>query len=90
MTKVQVDKELVLRIRRIIIEFGGPTIAMSVLFEALGYQGLTGVMWGILLGSVSTIATEIGYEVTKLGSIWIIKKPESKDIVDKAKDVHKS
>lgn len=90
MTKVQVDKELVLRIRRIIIEFGGPTIAMSALFEALGYQGLTGVMWGILLGSVSTVATEIGYEVTKLGSIWIIKKPESKDIVDKAKDVHKS
>jgi hypothetical protein len=27
---------------------------------------------------VSTVATEIGYEVTKLGSIWIIQKPLNK------------
>jgi hypothetical protein len=78
MSKVQVDKELINRVKRIIIEFGSPTIAMSVLFEMLGYSQVNGIMWGVLLGVVSTVATEIGYEVTKLGSIWIIQKPLNK------------
>ena len=79
MDKVQVDSELVKRIKRILIEFSSPTIAMSVLFEALGYQGLSGVMWGVLVGAVSVVATELGYEVTKLGTIWTINKPISKN-----------
>lgn len=79
MTTIKIDKELVSRVKRILIEFGGPTIAMSALFEALGYQGLNGVLWGILLGVVSTIATELGYEVNKLGTIWTVRKPETKN-----------
>ena len=76
---IQVDKELIARIKRILIEFGSPTIAMSALFEALGYQGLTGIWWAVLLGVISTVATELGFEVVKLGTIWVIKKPENKD-----------
>jgi hypothetical protein len=78
MPKIEIDKELINRTKRILIEFSSPTIAMSALFEALGYSGVNGILWGILLGVVSTVATEMGYEVSKLGTIWTInKKPDT-------------
>jgi uncharacterized membrane protein len=77
MTKAEINKELHSRIKRIIIEFSSPIIPMSVLFEMLGYAGITGIFYGILLGAASMVAIELGFEVVKLGTIWVIKKSDT-------------
>jgi hypothetical protein len=66
--KPQVNQALVKRIRRIILEAGAPMIPMSALFEGLGFTGIVGVEWGVLVGVISAIAIELGYEITKFGS----------------------
>jgi len=77
MPKIKIDKNLNSRIKRILIEFSSPIIPMSVVFEYLGFGGITGIFYGILLGAVSMLAIELGFEVVKLGTIWVIKKPEA-------------
>jgi hypothetical protein len=72
--KPEVNIKLVARVKRIIIEAGAPMIPMSVLFEQLGYTGTTGIYWGILVGVISAIAVELGYEITKFGSQVVLKK----------------
>ena len=79
MAKAEINKELRSQIKRALVEFGSSIIPMSVLFEMLGYGGITGIFYGILLGAVSMVAIELGFEVVKLGTIWVIKKPESVD-----------
>jgi hypothetical protein len=81
MSKIIVDKNLNKRIKRILVEFGSPIIPMSVVFEYLGFSGITGIFYGILLGAVSMVAIELGYELVKLGTIWVIKKPFGSQIV---------
>jgi len=78
MAKIEINRELHKRIKRILIEFASPIIPMSALFESLGFSGINGVLYGILLGAVSMVAIEIGYEVSKLGNIWVIQKPTDK------------
>jgi uncharacterized membrane protein len=88
MSKIKIDKNLNSRIKRILIEFGSPIIPMSVVFDHLGFGGITGIFYGILLGAVSMLAIELGFEVVKLGTIWVIKKPDTnhqKDGSDKEK-----
>jgi hypothetical protein len=75
MPKIEFDKELHNRIKRILIEFSSPIVPMSVLFESLGFGGINGIFYGILLGAISMVAIEVGYEVSKLGNIWVITKP---------------
>jgi len=75
--KPEVNEELVKRIRRIIIEAGAPMIPMSLLFEGLGYTGIMGVAWGVLVGVISAIAVEMGYEIEKFGKQIVIKKPDT-------------
>ncbi len=55
------------KIERMITEFGGPIIPLTLLFEKLGYTGLTGIGWGILAGAISAVAIELGYEVQVMG-----------------------
>ena len=63
------------RIRKLLVELGSPIIPLTVLFEALGFRGVTGIEWGILAGAVSAIATEMGYEVQKLGrSVVLVRR----------------
>jgi uncharacterized membrane protein len=82
----EVNTELIKRIRRIIIEAGAPMIPMSVLFEQLGYTGMVGVGWGVLVGVISAIAIEFGYEITKFGSQVVLKKTDSKQGTSRQKD----
>ena len=84
MAKAEINKELHNRIKRILIEFSSPIIPMSVLFETLGFAGITGIFYGILLGAVSMVAIELGFEVVKLGTIWVIKKPFGSQIILKS------
>jgi hypothetical protein len=75
--KPEVDEELLKRIRRVIIEAGAPMIPMSLLFEGLGFTGIAGVGWGILVGVILAIAIEMGYEIDKFGKQIVIKKPDT-------------
>jgi hypothetical protein len=81
MSKIVIDKNLNKRIKRVLVEFGSPIVPMSVVFEYLGFSGITGIFYGILLGAVSMVAVELGYELVKLGTIWVIKKPFGSQIV---------
>ena len=75
--KPQLDIAIVNRIKRILIEAGAPMIPMSLLFEQLGYTGITGIYWGVLMGVISGLAIEMGFEITKFGSQVVIKKPDT-------------
>lgn len=75
--KPQVNEELLKRVKRIIIEAGAPMIPMSLLFEGLGYTGIMGVAWGILVGVISAVAIEMGYEIDKFGKQIVLKKSDT-------------
>lgn len=75
MAGVRIDPQVVARVKRILLEFGSPIIPISAVFQVLGYTGVNGVEWGLLVGSITTVAIEAGYEVVKLGPIFVIKKP---------------
>jgi len=66
-TKVRLENIDTRRIRKLLVELGSPVIPLTLLFEALGFRGVTGIEWGILAGAISALATEMGYEVQKLG-----------------------
>jgi len=62
-------------IKRVIIETGSPIIPLTLIFEALGFPGATGIEWGILAGAITATATELGYQVQKIGrSIILVQK----------------
>ena len=48
-----------------------PAIALSAVFEALGYTGVTGIGWGVLAGFIVSVAMELGYEVREIGGRYI-------------------
>jgi len=68
-------------IKRIIVEIGGTMIPLALIFEQLGFQGITGIEWGMLGGAISTIGIEMGYQVQKIGrSIFLIKKRHDAEV----------
>jgi len=74
MGKVELGKIDIHAIKRLIIEVGSPIIPLTLIFEGLGFQGVTGIEWGILAGAVSALATELGYKVQKMGrSVMLVK-----------------
>jgi len=74
MGKVELDKIDINAIKRLIVEVGSPIIPLTLIFEGLGFQGVTGIGWGILAGAVSALATELGYKVQKMGRSIILVK----------------
>ena len=74
MKRVELDKIDIHAIKRLIVEIGSPIIPLTLIFEGLGFKGVTGIEWGILAGAVSALATELDYKVQKIGrSIILIK-----------------
>lgn len=51
-----------------------PAIALSAIFQATGFQGITGIGWGVLAGFVVSVAIELGYEVREIGGRYILFK----------------
>ncbi len=54
-----------------------PALALSVVFEAVGFSGLAGIGWGILAGIVASAAVELGYEIRQIGGRYFLFKPKS-------------
>ncbi len=73
--KVELDKIDAGSIKKLLIELGSPIIPLTLVFESLGFKGVTGIDWGILAGAVSALAIELGYRVEKVGrSIILIQE----------------
>jgi hypothetical protein len=72
--KPEINKALVDRAKRLLIEVSVPMIPMCVLFEELGYVGLQGVYYAVLAGVIEGLAIELGFEITKFGSQIVLKK----------------
>jgi len=75
--KVELDKIDTHSIKKLLIEIGSPIIPLTLIFKGLGFQGITGVEWGMLAGAVSALAIELGYKVERVGrSIVLIQRKE--------------
>ena len=75
--KVALDKIDIGLIKKLLTEIGSPIIPLTLIFEGLGFQGVTGIEWGILAGAVCALATEVGYRVEKIGrSIILTQRKE--------------
>jgi len=75
--KVELDKIDAHSIKKLLIEIGSPIIPLTLIFEGLGFQGVTGIEWGILAGAISALAIELGYKVERVGrSIVLIQRKE--------------
>ena len=73
--KVELNKIDANSIKKLLIEIGSPIIPLTLIFEGLGFKGVTGIDWGILAGAVSALAIELGYKVEKVGrSIILIQE----------------
>ena len=77
MKKVELDKLDAHSIKKLLIDIGSPIIPLTLIFERLGFSGVTGIEWGILAGAVSALAIELGYKVERVGrSIILIQRKE--------------
>lgn len=78
MKKVELSRIDTNSIKRLLIEIGSPIIPLTLVFEALGFNGVTGIDWGILAGAVSALAIELGYKVERVGrSIVLVQRKEN-------------
>lgn len=78
MKKVELSRIDTNSIKRLLIEIGSPIIPLTLIFEALGFNGVTGIDWGILAGAVSALAIELGYKVERVGrSIVLVQRKEN-------------
>jgi len=76
--KVELSRIDTNSIKRLLIEIGSPIIPLTLVFEALGFSGVTGIDWGILAGAVSALAIELGYKVERVGrSIVLVQRKEN-------------
>jgi hypothetical protein len=76
--KVELSRIDTNSIKRMLIEIGSPIIPLTLVFEALGFNGVTGIDWGILAGAVSALAIELGYKVERVGrSIVLVQRKEN-------------
>jgi hypothetical protein len=76
--KVELSRIDTNSIKRLLIEIGSPIIPLTLVFEALGFNGVTGIDWGILAGAVSALAIELGYKVERVGrSIVLVQRREN-------------
>ena len=78
MKKVELSRIDTDSIKRVLIEIGSPIIPLTLIFEALGFNGVTGIDWGILAGAISALAIELGYKVERVGrSIVLVQRKEN-------------
>ena len=63
---------------------GATVIPLTVVFEALGYTGLTGLGWGILSATIASVADELGYEIRLIGARYFLMKKEQQQVVQRS------
>jgi hypothetical protein len=61
-------------IKKLILKIGSPIIPLTLIFEGLGFNGVTGLERGIRTGFVSALTTELGYEAQRLGRSAVLAR----------------
>ena len=85
MGKVELDKIDTNSIKKLLVEIGSPIVPLALIFQGLGFQGVTGLEWGILAGAISALAIELGYKVERIGrSIVLTRRKEDLTRMDAA------
>jgi hypothetical protein len=69
------------RIKDLLVHMGATVVPLTVVFEALGYTGLTGLGWGILSATIASVADELGYEVRVIGARYFLMKNEKQQSI---------
>jgi hypothetical protein len=78
MKKVELDRIDTYSIKKFLTEIGSPIIPLTLVFKALGFNGVTGLDWGILAGAISAVAIELGYKVERVGrSIVLVQRKKN-------------
>jgi hypothetical protein len=78
MKKVELNRIDTHSIKKFLTEIRSPIIPLTLVFEDLGFEGVTGLDWGILAGAISALAIELGYKIERVGrSIVLIQRKES-------------
>ena len=70
--KVELTKIDTNSIKKHLVELGSPIIPLTLVFEGLGFKGVTGIDWGILAGAISALAIDLGYRGEKEGRSLIL------------------
>ena len=55
-----------------------PALALSVVFEMVGFEGVSGIGWGVLAGIVISVAIELGYEIRQIGGRYFLFKQKNR------------
>jgi hypothetical protein len=76
MKKVELDRIDTYSIKKFLTEIKSPIIPLTLVFKALGFNGVTGLDWGILAGAISALAIELGYKVERVGRSIVFVQPK--------------
>ena len=76
---MDLDEKQIDIIRKVITEIGSPIIPLTLIFEGLGYAGVTGLEWGIITGIISAVAVELGYKMQKISRSIVLVKEHPKE-----------
>ncbi len=74
---IKTTKVLKERVMTVLKRSPEPAIALSAIFQALGFSGLAGIGWGILAGIVASVAVELGYEIRQIGGRYFLFRQKS-------------
>jgi len=75
---IQATRVLKERVITVLKRSPEPAIALSAIFQALGFSGLAGIGWGILAGIVASVAVELGYEIRQIGGRYFLFKQKER------------
>jgi len=70
-----INEQFIKTVKHVIQSFSTQIVPFTLIFEALGYSGLTGNSHTLLSAVIAVCAVEMGFRVEKLGrSLCIVSK----------------
>jgi hypothetical protein len=74
-----INSELLAKLKKLLLETGTAMIPLTVIFESLGFPGLTGLGWGVVSGAVAATAIQLGWELQQIAGRWFLIKKADKN-----------
>jgi len=69
---LDIDEQFIKIVRHVIQSFGTPVIPFTLIFEALGFSGLTGNSHTLLSTVIAVCGVEMGFKVEKFGRSLVL------------------
>ena len=57
-----------------ILGFNSSMVPVSSLIGRMGYQGVAGASWGIVIGAIVVVASDLGFKLVKAGRQLMLSK----------------